>query len=334
MSFSIADEDDGDVAIAMGDDSSENEMTKVFHLLQNVATQVYCNKNLKQTQSLLEITTYLKQVSNANKTSKSSSDNEKNGSVDGNNNESDANANDHDHANSQVIDLTTDDFYSHVKGNMSLRNNVTVSVAALQVFAGVNTNAQRLQQFFKDTLKYLQTHGDSIESVKHSNSAKDALIEAKNAQKTFRTQVIGFGILGFFGFTSILIVACGWGGALAAAYAYQVICNSSKATAWMMNNVLRTRCGIDFGDSTNGLIKTFLLTALPFVIPEYVFNFTSMDAARSSGITIPYVLNFGLVVDKATQYLFAIMSGEYPSSGDWIALFGIALSMIIGAAYA
>ena len=87
-------------------------------------------------------------------------------------------------------------------------------------------------------------------------------------------------------------------GDVAAAYLYQVICNSSKAIAWMFNNVLRAKFGVSFGEDFVGICKvprapmhacyfstrvkrrvtrqwfddfrqTFVLTALPFVVPEY-----------------------------------------------------------------
>jgi hypothetical protein len=34
-----------------------------------------------------------------------------------------------------------------------------------------------------------------------------------------------------------------------------------------------------------------VLTALPFVVPEYMFNFASMNRARAAGLTLPYLLN-------------------------------------------
>jgi hypothetical protein len=98
-------------------------------------------------------------------------------------------------------------------------------------------------------------------------------------------------------------------GDAAAAYVYQVICNSSKALAWMFNNVLRTKFGVSFGEDFSGICKvitnsatlcyaisnwlrqTFLFTALPFVVPEYLFNFASMNRARAAGLTLPYLLN-------------------------------------------
>ena len=118
---------------------------------------------------------------------------------------------------------------------------------------------------------------------------------------------------------------------LLGAYGLQVICNGSKAIAWMFNNVLRTRFNIDFGNSVLGLTKTFFFTAFPFVIPEYYFNFASMYRARAANITLPYLLNFGLAVDKFVQYLLAWLSGEVPSVGDWVAFAGIIVSVGIGA---
>ena len=41
----------------------------------------------------------------------------------------------------------------------------------------------------------------------------------------------------------------------AAAYVYQVICNSSKALAWMFNNVLRAKFGVSFGTDFAGICK-------------------------------------------------------------------------------
>ncbi len=34
-----------------------------------------------------------------------------------------------------------------------------------------------------------------------------------------------------------------------------------------------------------------MFTALPFVVPEYLFNFASMNRARAAGLTLPYLLN-------------------------------------------
>jgi hypothetical protein len=44
-------------------------------------------------------------------------------------------------------------------------------------------------------------------------------------------------------------------GDVAAAYLYQFICNSSKAIAWMFNNVLRARFGVSFGEDFVGICK-------------------------------------------------------------------------------
>jgi hypothetical protein len=44
-------------------------------------------------------------------------------------------------------------------------------------------------------------------------------------------------------------------GDAAAAYVYQVICNSSKALAWMFNNVLRAKFGVSFGEDFIGICK-------------------------------------------------------------------------------
>lgn len=44
-------------------------------------------------------------------------------------------------------------------------------------------------------------------------------------------------------------------GDAAAAYMYQVICNSSKALAWMFNNVLRAKFGVSFGTDVAGICK-------------------------------------------------------------------------------
>ncbi len=44
-------------------------------------------------------------------------------------------------------------------------------------------------------------------------------------------------------------------GDAAAAYVYQIICNSSKALAWMFNNVLRARFGVSFGEDLAGICK-------------------------------------------------------------------------------
>ncbi len=35
---------------------------------------------------------------------------------------------------------------------------------------------------------------------------------------------------------------------------------------------------------------------MPFVIPEYLFNFASMNRARSAGLTLPYLLNVSQLV--------------------------------------
>jgi hypothetical protein len=103
--------------------------------------------------------------------------------------------------------------------------------------------------------------------------------------------------------------------------------------AWMSNNVLRTRFNIDFGNSFGGLLKTFFFMAFPFVLPEYMLMFASMYKARSAGLTIPFLLNFGLATDKCMQYLLAYLSGENPSNGDYLALFGILLAVFVGAIY-
>ena len=81
--------------------------------------------------------------------------------------------------------------------------------------------------------------------------------------------------------------------------------------------------------------QTFAFTALPFVVPEYMFNFASMNRARAAGLTLPYLLNVtppplnsqssrvemhpppnafvceqvGLIVDKIVQYALAWVSG-------------------------
>jgi hypothetical protein len=47
-------------------------------------------------------------------------------------------------------------------------------------------------------------------------------------------------------------------GNAAAAYVYQVICNSSKALAWMFNNVLRAKFGVSFGTDIAGICKVRL----------------------------------------------------------------------------
>ncbi len=47
-------------------------------------------------------------------------------------------------------------------------------------------------------------------------------------------------------------------GDAAAAYIYQVICNSSKALAWMFNNVLRAKFGVSFGTDIAGICKVRL----------------------------------------------------------------------------
>jgi hypothetical protein len=114
------------------------------------------------------------------------------------------------------------------------------------------------------------------------------------------------------------------------AYGFQIISNSSKGVAWMLNNVLRTKFDIDFGSSITGLFQEFFFTALPFVVPEYFFNFGSMYKARAANMTLPFLLNCGLIIDKLTQYVLAIASGELPSHGDWIALFGIVISVMLG----
>ena len=54
-----------------------------------------------------------------------------------------------------------------------------------------------------------------------------------------------------------------------------------------------------------------------------------MSKARAAGITLPFLLNFGLVVDKSFQYLFAVISGEPPSLGDWVAYALIVMSLVI-----
>jgi hypothetical protein len=52
-------------------------------------------------------------------------------------------------------------------------------------------------------------------------------------------------------------------GDAAAAYVYQVICNASKAVAWMFNNVLRAKFGVSFGEDLAGISK---VTRLPLVV--------------------------------------------------------------------
>ena len=140
------------------------------------------------------------------------------------------------------------------------------------------------------------------------------------------------GVCALLALSMIVSLVCALKGSDAvAAYAFQIICNSSKAAAWMSNNIVRTKLKIDFGPSFVGLCKTFLFTALPFVIPEYFLNFASMHRARAAGITLPFLLNFGLIVDKVVQYLLAWLSGEVPSRGDWLALAAIAGAVLAGA---
>ena len=140
------------------------------------------------------------------------------------------------------------------------------------------------------------------------------------------------GISAFLALSMIVSLVCSLRGSDAvAAYAFQVICNASKAAAWMSNNIVRTKLKIDFGSSFGGLCKTFLFTALPFVIPEYFLNFASMYKARAAGMTLPFLLNFGLIVDKVVQYLLAWLSGEVPSRGDWLALAAIVGAVLFGA---
>ena len=180
------------------------------------------------------------------------------------------------------------------------------------------------QQLVK-TLHHLS--GVSADATEVHELLKTALNDASDDRK--KRGVIAGGLLSITMMISTIIIASGSDGM--AAYGFQIICNTSKAAAWMFNNVLRTRFGIDFGNSPLGLMKTFFFTALPFVFPEYLLNFASMYRARSAGITLPYLLNFGLAVDKVVQYLLAWLSGEEPSRGDWIALLGILLSITIGA---
>ena len=52
-------------------------------------------------------------------------------------------------------------------------------------------------------------------------------------------------------------------GDVAAAYLYQVICNSSKAVAWMFNNVLRAKFGVSFGEDFVGICKVLHTTRAP-----------------------------------------------------------------------
>jgi hypothetical protein len=180
------------------------------------------------------------------------------------------------------------------------------AIKVLKKLQGVNVKAENISKFLK-----------SISDDAHNEKKK-------------RYTLVG-SVLSFAVGLSVILIASG--GDRIGAYGLQVICNCSKAMAWMSNNVLRTRFNIDFGPSFVGLLKTFFFMAFPFVLPEYVLMFASMHKARAAGMTIPYLLNFGLATDKFVQYLLAYLSGESASAGDWLSLFGIIVSVSLGAAY-
>ena len=193
-------------------------------------------------------------------------------------------------------------FVSRLRQDKLYKADVLHCLAILDSLSEVNTGAQCVCTFLKASLA-LAENRQIVKGI-----ASSALLSTVT---TVLTLVIGGDVL--------------------LAYMFQIFCNTSKAFAWMAHNVLRTKFHVDFGPSFVGLCKTFLFTALPFVLPEYFFNFASMNKARIAGITLPFLLNFGLIVDKGMQYLLAWISGELPSRGDWISLAGIIVAVVVGA---
>jgi hypothetical protein len=127
-----------------------------------------------------------------------------------------------------------------------------------------------------------------------------------------------------------LIAYTGAYGDTGTAYSYQVLSNSYRATAWMTHEYIKKHFGIDFGNSFFGVGKKFALTALPFVVPEYYFNFLSMYHSRNALLSIPYVLNFGLLVDQANRYFMALTSDIPPTKSDLLCLISLILAFSIG----